>query len=221
MSAVMCAPIVGTRTPRGSFSPWHPPPSRHAPCEPIRRVRTQPVVSRGSCRLECRIAEAGPGDRPGPCGAASVASSVETPRAVRADTPRAYVACRLARSVSSRVQDRGRGARRPSHLSRCGVRGIRGILRRAATSRARRYAACVRSLSSRAFRVVSRPAGAPHPGADPRQPPRRDSTGPRAKYSRKPAATIHRRGLMPFARPESDRTTTHEMKPAPMPLAIE
>ena len=47
------------------------------------------------------------------------------------------------------------------------------------------------------------------------------SIHPRAKYSRKPAATIHSSGLISRALPDADRRTTQAMKPTPIPLAIE
>jgi len=51
--------------------------------------------------------------------------------------------------------------------------------------------------------------------------PSRASTGPRAKKTTKPAATIHSSGLMRRARPDSAWISTQLTKPAPMPLAIE
>ena len=51
--------------------------------------------------------------------------------------------------------------------------------------------------------------------------PATDCINPRAKYSRKPAATIHSSGLISRHLPAAERTTTQLMKPALIPLAIE
>jgi hypothetical protein len=48
-----------------------------------------------------------------------------------------------------------------------------------------------------------------------------DSIQLRAKYTRKPAATIQSSGLISRTLPAAVRRTTHAMKPTPMPLAIE
>src|SRR5690606_7437353 len=54
-----------------------------------------------------------------------------------------------------------------------------------------------------------------------RHTPASASIQPRAKYSRKPAATTHSSGLTSRALPTALRITTQEMNPIPMPLAIE
>ncbi len=61
-----------------------------------------------------------------------------------------------------------------------------------------------------------------HPGPEERRrQPSSDSTGPRAKKTTKPAATIHSSGLTRRARPERAWISTQLTKPAPMPFAIE
>lgn len=81
-----------------------------------------------------------------------------------------------------------------------------------------------------AYPAAAHPAGAGRGSVDGsrerrrgsgRQPPKATAMGPRAKYRTNPAATIHRRGLISLALPVIERMTTQEMKPAPMPFAIE
>ncbi len=104
----------------------------------------------------------------------------------------------------------GRSAARGAARRRGGAAGRRGG---GAAGRARpgRAAATEKGPGCRGIRAPS----------EHRAQPSRASTGPRAKKTTKPAATIHSSGLMRRARPDSAWISTQLTKPAPMPLAIE
>ena len=63
--------------------------------------------------------------------------------------------------------------------------------------------------------------GGPKAQRGPCQAPSSRLIGPRAKYTRKPALTTHMSGWIFFAFPDAAPMMAQEMKPTPMPLAIE